>query len=389
MKKILLTFGFTAIGISSIPAHAQSFIFHLDGEAGNRQAYFSELRATNRTPPSIEFQPIEIKELKVAIIYENPEQPELAELLLQFECVAKLNWMTNKFVKGPAWTDPVRVRVGPGSSILRRADLKTEDIPAGNWETRSDLPMLTAHKLACNDIEIERAIRSVSDTANNVDKAALRPKMAEFGIVNGYALTDMSIWTEYLDFAWETLWKGAKRPDPSGKWSRQSTPEEIAEAQRKMANIKQQLADLTAKTKSAYEPKIKETQARFAFDEAAAKLRGGRKPRGWVADMLTLWQGKTEDEVAAKMGRPYITDSGDLRFLSYGQQFDNRVVVSSSNGESWVEGLSTSCDIQFVTIPDAIGIRRVADIRLTVDSSNIMATNSNVACSELKQAPGG
>lgn len=389
MKKILLTLGFTAIGISSIPAHAQSFIFHLEGEVGNRQAYFSQLRATNRTPPSIEFQPIEIKELKVAIIYENPEQPEMAELLLQFECVAKFNWMTNKAVKAPAWTAPVRVRVAPLSSILRRADLKLEDIPAGDWETRSDLPMLTAHKLACNDLEIEKAIRSSTDAANNVDKAALRPKMAAFGIVDGYALTDMLIWSEYLDFTWNTIWKGAKRPDPSGKWSRQSTPEEIAEANRKMAEAKQQLADLTAKTKSAYEPKIKAAEAGFAFDQAAAKLRGGRKPRGWVADMLILWQGKTEDDVAAQMGRPHITNADDIRFLSYGQQFDNRVVVSASNGASWVEGLSTSCDIQFVTIPDANGVRRVADIRLNVDSSNMMATNSNVACSDLKQAPGG
>jgi hypothetical protein len=387
MKKILLTLGFTAIGISSMPAHAQSFIFHLDGEVGNRQAYFSQLGTTNRTPPSIEFQPIEIKELKVAIIFESPEQPELAELLLQFECVAKLNWMTNKAVKGPASTDPVRVRVGPGSSILRRADLKTEDIPAGEWETRSDLPMLTAHKLACNDLEIEKAIRSVSDTASNVDKAALRPKMAEFGIINGYALTDLSIWTEYLDFTWNTIWKGAKRPDPSGKWSRQSTPEEIAEAQRKMAEAKQQLADLSDKTKRAYEPKTKEMQGKFAFDAAAAKLRGGRKMRDYESKMLSVWQAKTEDDIIARMGRPHFTDNGKLHFLSYGQEFDNQVGVASSSGETWVEGLYTYCDVRFVTMADSEGTYRVADIVLSIDSSNIMQTNFQTACGDLQQTP--
>ncbi len=387
MKKILLTLGFTAIGISSMPAHAQSFIFHLDGEVGNRQAYFSQLGTTNRTPPSIEFQPIEIKELKVAIIFESPEQPELAELLLQFECAAKLNWKTNKAVKGPAWTDPVRVRVGPGSSILRRADLKTEDLPVGDWETRSDLPMLTAHKLACNDLEIEKAIRSVSDTASNVDKAALRPKMAEFGIINGYALTDLSIWTEYLDFTWNTIWKGAKRPDPSGKWSRQSTPEEIAEAQRKMAGINQQLAELSDKTKRAYEPKVKEMQGKFAFDAAAAKLRGSRKMRDYESKMLSVWQAKTEDDIIARMGRPHFSDNGKLHFLSYGQEFDNQVGVASSSGETWVEGLYTYCDVRFVTMADSEGTYRVADIVLSIDSSNIMQTNFQTACGDLQQTP--
>ncbi|MBK8375439.1 MAG: hypothetical protein IPL18_11390 [Sphingomonadales bacterium] len=390
MKKLLLSLGLTAIALSSVPAHAQSFIFHLDGEAGNRQAYFSKLGVTDRTPPSIEIQPFEIKELTVAIVYENAQEPELAELLLQFECPSQmyLSGKKKKAPKQPGWNDPVKVKVAQGSSILRRSDLKNEDIPAGEWEMRADLAMLTAQKLACNDLEIERTIRATGPGSNLDQKAVLKEKMASLGIIHGYALTDLLIWTEYLDFAWNTIWKGAQRPDPSGKWSRQSTPEELAEAQRKMAAINQQLADLTAKTKNAYEPKIKEAEVGFAFDKAAAKVRGDRKPRGWVAEMLLAWQGKTEDQVAARMGRPYITEAGDLRFLSYGQQFDNRVVVGDSTGATWEEGLATSCDIQFVTIPDDNGVRRVADIRLSVDSTNIMATNSNIACSDLKQAPG-
>ena len=196
----------------------------------------------------------------MAIVYENAQEPELAELLLQFECPSQMypSGKQKKAPKQPGWSDPVKVKVAQGSSILRRSDLKNEDIPAGEWEMRSDLAMLTAHKLACNDLEIERAIRATFGPGSNLDqKAVLKEKMASFGIIHGYALTDLLIWTEYLDFAWNTIWKGAQRPDPSGKWSRQSTPEELAEAQRKMAAINQQLADLTAKTKNAYEPKIK------------------------------------------------------------------------------------------------------------------------------------
>ena len=118
-------------------------------------------------------------------------------------------------------------------------------------------------------------------------------------------------------------------------------------------------------------------------------MRGDRKPRGWVAEMLMAWQGKTEDQVAARMGRPYITEAGNLRFLSYGQQFDNRVVVRNSTGATWEEGLATSCDIQFVTIPDDNGVRRVADIRLSVDSTNIMATNGDITCQRFEASAGG
>ena len=388
MKKTLSAMMFAITSAVSNPAHAQSFLFYLDGDVGNRQAYFSQLGVSDRTPPSIELQPFDIKELTVAIIYESAQEPELAELLLQFECPSMISSSKKKAPKEQGWNDPVKVRVGQGSSILRRSDLKNEDIPQGAWEMSSNPAMLTARKLACNSGEIEQAIRSSTGPGGQVDKNALRGKMAKFGIVDGYALTDMLVWSEYIDFAWKTLWPDARHPDPNGKWSRQSTPEEKAAAAKKIALAKEQLADLTAKTKSEYEPKIKAAEVGFAFDKAAAKVRGGRTPRGWVGEMLMAWQGKTEDEVAAKMGRPYITEAGNLRFLSYGQQFDNRVIVSDSNGATWEEGLSTSCDIQFVTIPDGNGIWRVADIRLNVDSSNMMATNSNIACSDLKQAPG-
>jgi hypothetical protein len=379
--------GIASFGVFGAPAQAQSFLFHLDGDVGNRQAYFSELRATNRTPPSIEFQPVEIKELKVAIVFENVQEPELAELLLQFECAAKLNWNRKKAPKAPAWTDPVRVRVAPGSSILRRGDLKLEDVPSGDWEMRSDPAMLTAHKLACNDLEIENAIRSSSGPGGNVDKIALRGKMAAFGITDGYVLTDMLIWSEYLDFTWKTIWSDAKRPDPSGKWSRKSTEEERAAAERTIAEAKQQLAELSDKTKRAYEPKVNEMQDRFAFDTAAAKLRSGRKLRDFESKMLQVWQARTEDDVIARMGHPHFTDTGKLHLLTYSQEFDNRVTVGSSTGEVWVEGLYTNCDVQFVTMADSGGTFRVADIVLSIDSSNIMATNSRDACGSLLNIP--
>ncbi len=129
-------------------------------------------------------------------------------------------------------------------------------------------------------------------------------------------------------------------------------------------------------------------QDRFAFDAAAAKLRGDRKMRDFEWKMLQVWQAKSEDDVIARMGRPHIANTGKLHLLSYSQEFDNRVTVGSSTGEVWEEGLYTNCDVQFVTMADGSGTYRVADIVLSIDSSNIMATNSRDACGSLLNIPG-
>ena len=387
MKKNPALFIFSFLVFLTAPVFSQTLLFHLDGGLGDRKAFFSDPLVMDRTPPSEAFGPREIKQLDVTIVYENEKQPEMANLRLQFECVTKINQNGKKAPQQPAWTDPVKMRIGEGSSVLRRIDLKNQDAPPSPWESTSEPVMLKAHKLACNHQEIDKAIRS--SVVGDVFKGALfKEKVAALGLVDGVVVYPLTVGSGYIDLVWGTLWQEAKHPDPSGKWARQSTREERAEANRKITAAKQQLAELSDKTKSAYEPKIKAAQTGFAFDEAAAKLRGGRKPVGWVATMLNVWQGKTEDEVAAKMGRPFVTNSGNVRFLSYGQQLSNRVVVTNSKGGSWEEGLSTSCDVQFVTIPDGNGVRRVADIRLNVDSSNIMATHSEVACSKLMQAPG-
>jgi hypothetical protein len=128
-------------------------------------------------------------------------------------------------------------------------------------------------------------------------------------------------------------------------------------------------------------------QDRFAFDTAAAKLRSGRKLRDFESKMLQVWQARTEDDVIARMGHPHFTDTGKLHLLTYSQEFDNRVTVGSSTGEVWVEGLYTNCDVQFVTMADSGGTFRVADIVLSIDSSNIMATNSRDACGSLLNIP--
>lgn len=392
MRAIFLTLSIAAAGVSSAPAQAQSFLFHLEGDVGDRRAFYADMLVTDRSPPTIEPRPTEIKELAVTIIYENEQMPELANLNLQFECPGEFYFAYHgkKAPKIKPWNSPVKTQVAGDSVSLRRIDLKTEKIPAGAWETSSELAMLKAYQLACNGPRIEKVIRSSTVDGQFSRKVFEEkfPTLGLYGLTNGLVVVPMNIWSEYIDFTWKTFWPDAKHPDPGGKWSRDSTSEERAEAQRKIALAKQQIDELSDKTKRAYEPKLQEMHGRFAFDAAAEKLRGGRKLRDFEWKMLQVWQAKREDEVIGRMGRPHFTDTGTLHHLTYSQEFDNRVKVGSSTGEVWEEGLYTNCDVQFVTMADSGGTYRVADIVLSIDSSNIMATNSRDACGSLMNVPG-
>ena len=382
--------GLAATAALTPPAQADSFLLHLDGEVGDRRAYFVDMLVTDRTPVSLEPQKVEIKELATTIVYENAEMPELIQLNLQFECVGEFYYAYHNKTppKAPQW-EPVRTRVAQGSVLLRRADLKTEPVPSGDWEVSAELPMLKARQLACNEQKINEVIRDAT-TDGEFRRASFEAKFPALGLetlTGGILVTSLSLWSEYIDLTWTKFWPDAVHPDPSGKWSRASTPEEIAEYERKLASVNQQLTELSNQTRSAYEPKVQEMQDKFAFEAEAEKLRGGRKARPFETDMLKLWQGKSEDVVVATMGRPDFFETDRLHLLSYYQVFDNRVTVGSSTGEVWEEGLFTECEVQFVTMADAGGTYRVADIVLSIDSSNIMATDSRTACGDLKVAP--
>jgi hypothetical protein len=379
----------SALAISA-PAYADSYLLHLEGEKGDRRAYFVGMLVTDRTPPSIEPPRIATKELVVTIVYENPDMPELVHFNLQFECQNGYYYAFHgkKAPSSPQW-NPVKTRVAAGSVILRRTDLKTEPVPASEWEKSEELAMLKANQLACNYQDIDKVVRS-SMVDGRFARQKFEEKFPALGLdtlTGGLLVTDLSLWGDYIEFTWQTLWPDAKHPDPTGKWSRESTPEEMAEFKRQLASSRQQLDELSEETKAVYEPAVLEMQHKFAFDAEAAKLRGGRKLRDFEWKMLQMWQGKTEDVVIASMGRPSFDDTGGLHLLSYNQVFDNRVTVGSSTGEVWEEGLYTNCEVQFVTMADGGGTYRVADIVLSIDSSNIMATNSNEACGYLEVVP--
>ncbi len=380
-----------AIGVGFVPsaASAQALFFYVDGDPGDRQAYYSQTLVMDRTPADQLMGLIEIKQLDVTVIHENAAKPEWTMMRVQFECPSMLAIATGKADKAIPKSAPVRMRLGEGSSILRRSDLQNETLPAGSWATTGDPAMLKARKLACNGTDVEKAMFA-SYRDQRFDMAAFNTKLRPFGLTEGVMVLVETTAPEQLELTWSRLWRGSKRPDPSGRFGQPVTDADRTAAMAKMAVITQELETLAAQLRGKYEKDIKTLAAGFEFDEAAAKLRGDRKPRGIASQLLMAWQAKPEEDVVAKMGRPLISDSGDLRVLSYGQQYDNRVLVGSTSGATWVEGTYMACDVQFVTIPDRNGVRRVADVRISVDSNKPGwgGAGTGEACGELLQAPG-
>ncbi len=376
-----------AIALSPSSAAAQALFFHVDGSPGDRQAYYSDTIVMSRTPIDQLGGAIEIKQLDVTVIHENAAKSEWTIKRLQFECPSLMALATAKGgKKAVSASGPVKVRLGEGSSILRRSDLQRQEIPAEPWTTSSDPAMLKAHKLACNADDIERAMRS-SYQNGRFDMAAFNNKLKPMGLTQAVMVLAETTPAEQLDLTWARLWRGAVRPDPSGRWNQTATAADRATAKAKMADIQLQMDTLAAELRGKYEQSVKSMAAGFEFNEQAAKLRGDRKLNRAEAQLIMVWQGRNERDVVAAMGTPNLTSAGDLRILSYGQQFDNRVVVQNlKSGAAWEEGIYMNCAVDYILMPGPGGEPLVADVRVSVDSNNL--ASSGQACSGILEVPG-
>jgi hypothetical protein len=351
-------------------AFAQSVLVHVQGETGSREAYFADFFVVmNRTPMDRILGPIQVRELDTTIVYESADKPELSSLRLQFECVAKHAYDGTTIPEQPAFDAPVKVRIGENSWKLRRDDLKSENLPAGEWRTSASPVLLKLHKIACNDDVMRSAV--IKTAKNNQDMGIFIKEMAAIGLPEDLQLIPHQTAADYLDFAWWVLWSGAQRPDPSGKWSSRPTKQQLAEYKEKISQIQKQYDQLAAGIAPQLEENIKQMDAEFSFQKIAAGIRGGRSLSRNETHMLAVWEGKTETDIGAKMGAPLVTDAGELRFLSYGQEFDNRVVVGNNKGAVWEEGLYENCNVQYVMHQDDKNIFRVADVRIWTDSNQI------------------
>lgn len=363
---------------------AQSALVHVQGEEGAREAYYANFAVVlTRTPPDRLLGPTSVRQLDTVVVYESADKPEFSALRLQFECVVKHPYDGKKTPPQPAFDAPVRVRFGPGGWNLRREDLKSEALPAGDWRQSASPVLLKLHKIACHDDVLRGAM--VKAARSNNDLAIFRSEIGKIGLPQDLQLVAQQSAPEYLDFSWWVLWSGAKRPDPSGKWSRRPTQQELEAAKAQMAQIQRQVDGVVASTQPGFERGVRQLEAKFAFDKAAAEVRGGREMSRNERLMLTAWEGRSDTEVGATMGAPLVSSAGRLRFLSYGKEFDNRVVVGNRKGAVWEEGLYEHCNVQFVMLPDDRNQLRVADVRIWTNSNQIGQVV--FACTGLLEAP--
>jgi hypothetical protein len=273
---------------------------------------------------------------------------------------------------------------------------RTEKSSMAQWMAVPDNWVAQGFKIACKSADWQQATASahkmVTDYNNgkprkNAPKDPFAPLLMQVVLVQRGAFV-----TEMIDKIWATYWPDAKQPgyETAEEFAKRDAedPADLAKLrEERHAQFRAQAAQLDETVKKA-EKDLGSLQAKFDFNASADKLRGGRKMRQFEWQMLQVWQGKTEDDVIAKMGRPDFTDAGNRHLLSYSQKFDNRVLVGMSDGAVFEEGLYTNCAFDFVTISDDAGTFRVADIVMNIDSSNIMETNSRQACGSLLKVPG-
>jgi hypothetical protein len=378
LKKILfliLTSCFTT------QVSAQSALVHIQGEKGSREAYFANFAIVwDVTPVDKMFGAIKIQQLDTTIVYEHPNKPEFTMLQLQFECAASNPLDEKNTPQRPDFNAPVNVRVGENSWMLRREDLKSSVIPAGDWRTSDSPVLLKLHKIACYEDELRSAIIKTAKAKSDLN--VFKKEINKIGLPGDLQLVKQNLSSEFLDFAWSVLWVGEKRPDPSGKWSSRPTKKQLAEYKAKMDEIQKQYDLMASGMKAELEANIKQMDAK---SKMAADIRGGRKLSRNESNMLILWEGKTEQDVAATMGAPIVTDAGDLHFMSYGKEFDNRVVVGNMQGAAWEEGLYENCNVQFILHPDNNNILRVVDVRIWTNTNQLGQVI--FACDGLLEAP--
>ncbi|WP_409705238.1 hypothetical protein [Caldimonas sp.] len=364
------------------PAFALGAILHLQGEVGDREAYFADVSAiSNRTPVSDILGPRLIYEIPVTAVYEHASKPEWVFMHLQFDCPAPVSMDLKKMkavenLDKVQAGDTVKFRIGPGSYQVPRIDLRPRPLPASDWRS-SSAPMLSrAAAIACNSIDFGQAVRKAVSRRDDFDHDAFGKEIhATLRLPADLQLVGLTLASEFLDFAWTVLWwetvLEGKRPNPSGKWTQKASQADKEAAVRKIRSEYDKIAPQVTAARKSLSEGIARMDAEFEFQDRAAGWRKGRQLNSFEVSMNQVWVGRPEQEVVSKMGSPGLNQAGDTRFLAYTRYFDNRgYAVHRGSGALVSEGIYAECHVEFVTLQDKQGVWRVADVRVRAGGSH-------------------
>lgn len=377
---------------------ALSVIVQYQGAPDDREVYFADVRTiANRTPPDMVGSGTEIREIPITVVYENAKKPEFAHMKLQFKCpdrfvLDKEKRTISENKNSVHAGDAVTFRIASGSYLLRRSDLNTEQMPESDWKT-SSIPMLTkAGTLACNHIEIDQALHDAIKN-DSFDFSGFGKRIAKLGLPADMAVIGETFPSEYLAFAWETLWwdkvAGGKRPDPTGLWS---TPVSEADKQAAMAKLKQKLKELeagTASLRASLLQSIKNSKADTKADLDAAQSAGkhpdGSRMNKREKKLMAVFGGRPEQEVVNTMGNPDdFTQSSGARFLRYSAWWEQQgVTVYGAQGVIGGDaGGYAECFAEFSIRQDANGEWRVHDIVVRGDYGGSGSREIRLVCND-------
>jgi len=394
------------IGTLLLPIQAYAFgvVLQYEGEIDDRVAYFADVRTiANRTPPNQVMGPLEIREIDVTAVYENPNKPEFVHMKLQFQCpaaytmdMAKRQITENK--KRIRAGDAVTFRIGPGSFKLRRADLKTEALPISDWKTSNAAMLSKAGTIACNHIEFDQALHGAIK-GSTFDFDGFGKRIGKLGLPEDMALIGQTLPSEFLDMVWSDFWwdkvLAGKRPDPSGKWAKPLSEAEKQAAMKKLQDQQQALESATASARASLMKGLQRTKTEIRIDTESAKNAvtrpDGSKKNRYESSLMRFWNGKLERDVVQAMGNPEFNQDGDTRFLRYTNTWERPGVTAyGSQGVIGADpGGYAMCFVEFRTRKDADGEWRVADISVKADYDGMAGTKWRGLCEQLVRDSAG
>ncbi|MBC3831215.1 hypothetical protein H8K33_06830 [Undibacterium amnicola] len=371
----------TGFFLSHSQAFALGIIVHIQGQKGDREAYFANVRTVlNRTPVDQIFGPIEIRELQLTAVYEHLDKPEWVYMNMWFQCRPQVIIDSEK---GTANENPHAVkagevatfRIGPGSYKLRRADLKSEPLPESDWK-KSNAPMLSkAAAIACNEGNFKNLLIDLSKKKPFDHDKFGKAINGQFNLPVDMQLIGAVLASDFLDYAWTFLWWETvfegNRPNPSGKWTQKASQADKDAAVKKLQDDYEKNAPRLEAMKKELQDSIAKMDANAEFHSKAAKLRQGRQLNKFETSLNSVWIGKEEQAVIDKMGKPALSDVGNTRFLTYTKYFDNRgYAVHMGSGAFVSEGVYAECFVEFATMQDKKSVWRVADVKVRADGSH-------------------
>lgn len=384
MRKLAI---FGAALTAAVPAAAvDKMVVDIQGISPKRVIVYLDDHSVEKTAVGADLLgPTRIREIKLTMVYEAPDQPYWTETRLQFKCPnpAYGRKLPRKGKADEVWvlpdTDSVEFRMEGGHKRMKNSP-EIETLTGSGWQSASNYLMQQVYRVACNDIAIGQAKQAAIIPGDKLDPVKLRASMRALGLDTAEFLPAEGLSMNLLaSYTWEHFWKDA--PKPALNNGRKLTAQEAAALEKQLED---QIAMLE-KQRDAVGARLQKMDAENRFIGEAAKLRGGRKVSSTEQSLISVWLGKNEGDVVAAMGAPDVSQAGGLRFLTYFREYDGRYALVRPGGEIVsTQGLYESCRAQFVLKPDNGGAMRVADV--VVDEQRSGPGRAYV-CSEILNAP--